>query len=339
MSLVKKSHLNPAANKNRFESIDAMVGNTPLVRLKSVSEDIGCDVWAKLEMYNPGLSAKDRIALHIINTAEANGEITEGATLIEATSGNTGYSIAMIAAVRGYKCILTVTDKISQEKYDMLKALGAEIYVCPKDADPESPESYYQTAKRLAKEIPNSYYLNQNYSTLNMEAHYKSTGVEIWDQTEGKITHVVGSTGTGGTLCGTGLYLKQQNPDVKVMGVDSYGSVLMKYWETGVYDKNEIKPYTIEGLGKNIIPANVLFEHIDDYTKVHDKDAAHMARRMAQDEGLLIGYSSGANISALYNYKDKFNKEDLIVVIICDHGSRYLGKIFNDNWMKERDFL
>ncbi|MBT8219758.1 MAG: cysteine synthase family protein [Bacteroidia bacterium] len=328
-----------AKSKNRYESIDELIGNTPLVKLQSISEEIGCDVWAKLEMYNPGLSAKDRIALHIINTAEENGEITAGATLIEATSGNTGYSIAMLAAVRGYKCILTVTDKISKEKYDMLKALGAEIHVCPKDADPESPNSYYETAKRLANEIPNSFYLNQNYSTLNMEAHFKSTGKEIWNQTEGKITHLVGSTGTGGTLCGSGMYLKQKNPKVQVFGVDSYGSVLMKYWETGVYDKNEIKPYTIEGLGKNIIPANVLFEHIDNYTKVHDKDAALMTRRIAKEEGLLIGYSSGANISALYNYQDKLNKDDVVVVIISDHGSRYLGKIFNDQWMKERDFL
>jgi cystathionine beta-synthase len=275
--------------QKRYQNVLETIGNTPLIRLNSVSEELNTNVWAKVESFNPGLSAKDRIAIYMIDKAEKSGELLPGGTIIEATSGNTGFSIAMIAAVRGYKCILTVTDKISKEKYDQLKALGAEVIKCPKDADPDAPESYYQTAKRITKETENSLYLNQNYSTRNLEAHFHTTGKEIWEQTEGSVTHLVGSTGTGGTLCGSGMFLKRQNDNIKIMAVDSYGSVLMKYWETGIYDKREISSYNIEGTGKNIIPANILFDHIDRYTKVTDKDAAFMARKLALKEGMLVG--------------------------------------------------
>ena len=325
--------------KKRYDNVLETIGNTPLIYLHKVSDDLGTNVWAKVESFNPGLSAKDRIALHMVEQAERAGRLKPGGTLIEATSGNTGLSLAMIAAIKGYKCVLTVTSKVSQEKINLLKAMGAEVVICPKDAKPDAPNSYYKMAETLSKEIPNSLYVNQNFNTENLEAHYLTTGPEIWDQTEGQITHLVGSTGTGGTLCGTARYLKEQNPRVEVIAVDAYGSVLQKYWETGIYDEKEIYSYRIEGTGKNIIPANVDVEVIDHYEKVPDKESAFMTREIALNEGLLVGYSSGANVYALYQARARFRPDDCVVVIICDHGSRYLGKVFNDEWMKEQGFL
>jgi cystathionine beta-synthase len=325
--------------KKRYQNVLETIGNTPLIYLQKASADLDTQVWAKVESFNPGMSAKDRIALYMIEQAEKSGRLKKGGTLIEATSGNTGFSMAMIAAVKGYKCVLTLTSKVSQEKIDLLKAMGAEVVICPKEAKPDSPESYYKRAEALAEEIENSLYLNQNYNVENMQAHYLSTGPEIWNQSDGLITHLVGSTGTGGTLCGTARYLKQQKPGTKIIGVDAYGSVLKKYWETGEYDEQEIYSYRIEGTGKNIIPANVDFEVIDCYEKVKDIEAAHRAREIALVEGMMVGYSSGANIQALYQMKGQFKETDFVVVFICDHGSRYLGKIFSDDWMREQGFL
>jgi cystathionine beta-synthase len=339
MGMIYAAIKNPGDLKKRYNNVLEAIGNTPLIYLHQASEDLNTHVWAKMESFNPGLSAKDRIALHMIEQAERDGRLKPGGTLIEATSGNTGYSLAMIAAFKGYHCILTVTSKISQEKIDLLKALGAEVVICPKEAKAEDPNSYYKTAERLAQEIPNSYYPNQNYNTENMEAHYLSTGPEIWDQSDGKITHLVGSTGTGGTLCGTAKYLKEQNQEVQVVGVDAYGSALKKFWETGVFDENEIYSYHIEGTGKNIIPSNVDFSLIDHYVKVTDKESALRAREIALKEGLLVGYSSGANVQALYDSRHLYKPDDFVVVIICDHGSRYMGKVFSDEWMEGQGFL
>ena len=325
--------------KKRFDNVLETIGNTPLIYLHHVSEELNTNVWAKVESFNPGLSAKDRIAMHMIEQAEQSGRLKPGATLIEATSGNTGFSLAMIAAIKGYKCILTVTSKVSQEKINLLKAMGAEVVICDKDAKAEDPNSYYKTAERLAEETPNAYYVNQNYNTENMEAHYLSTGPEIWEQSDGQITHLVGSTGTGGTLCGTSKFLKEQNPDIKIIGVDAYGSALKKYWQTGEFDEKEIYSYRIEGTGKNIIPANVDFSLIDYYEKVPDKEAAFKTRDLATKEGLMVGYSSGAHIQALYQARHLFGPDDFVVVFILDHGSRYLGKVFNDEWMAEQGFM
>jgi len=329
----------PAKVSNKFQNVLECIGNSPLIRLNVISKELNTNVWAKMESMNPGLSAKDRIALFMIEKAEEEGRLTKGGTIVEATSGNTGYSMAMISSIKGYKCILCVTSKISQAKKDSLEAMGAIVVVCPKEAKPDAPESYYETAKRIARETPNSLYLNQNFDEYNMMAHYHSTGPEIWEQTEGEITHYVCSTGTGGTMSGTAKYIKEQNPNVTMVGVDAYGSVLKKFWETGVYDKNEISSYRIEGTGKNIIPKNVKFEFIDEYTKVTDKSAALMARRLALEEGLMVGYSSGGNVQALYEMKHLFKPTDTVVVMICDHGSRYLGKIFNDDWMRDQGFI
>ena len=332
-------HSLSSAVRKRYNNLLEAIGNTPIIRLNKVSEDLGTQVWAKMESFNPGMSAKDRIALHMIEEAERSGILQPGGTLIEATSGNTGFSLAMIGAIKGYKCVLTLTSKVSKEKIDLLKAMGAEVVICPKDAKPDDPESYYRKAEQLAREIPNSLYINQNYNNENMRAHYLSTGPEIWAQTEGRITHLVSSTGTGGTLCGTAQYLKEQNPNIKVVGVDAYGSVLKKFWETGEYDPGEIKSYHIEGTGKNIIPANFDPSVIDSFQKVSDNDSAHRARELAVTEGLMVGYSSGANVQALYQMKGQFKRTDCVVVIVCDHGSRYLGKVFNDEWMQEQGFL
>lgn len=310
-----------------------------MIFLRQASEDLQTQVWAKVESFNPGMSAKDRIALYMIEQAEKSGRLKPGGTLIEATSGNTGFSMAMIAAIKGYKCMLTLTSKVSEEKINLLKAMGAEVVICPKEAKPESPESYYKRAEQLAEEIENSLYLNQNYNTENLQAHYLSTGPEIWHQSDGLITHLVGSTGTGGTLCGSAQFLKEKNPEVQIVGVDAYGSVLKKYWETKVYDESEISSYRIEGTGKNIIPANVDFSVIDQYEKVRDEAAAHRARSIALTEGMMVGYSSGANVEALYQMKGQFKDDDFVVVFICDHGSRYLGKIFNDDWMRDQGFM
>ncbi len=323
----------------RYNNILEAIGNTPLIRLNKITQGLRGTFYAKMEAMNPGLSAKDRIAIHMIDKAEKEERLKPGGTIIEATSGNTGFSIAMISAIRGYRCILTVTSKISQEKINLLKAMGARVILCPKSVEPDDPRSYYQRAIQFSKEIPNSLYLNQNFNYDNVEAHYMSTGPEIWKQTEGKITHLLCSTGTGGTLSGTAKYLKEQNPDIQVIAIDAYGSVLKKYYDTGIYDPNEIYSYRIEGTGKNIIPDNVRFEYIDRYVKVTDKHSAFKARRLAKQEGLLVGYSSGAVMQGLFEIRRDLKKDDLAVLIFADHGSRYLGKIFNDEWMEEQGFL
>ncbi|MEM7571838.1 MAG: cysteine synthase family protein [Bacteroidota bacterium] len=324
----------------RFQHVLETVGNTPLIQLDRICGDrIPAKVYAKVEAFNPGQSAKDRAALYMIEQAEQKGRIQEGATIIEATSGNTGYSIAMAAAVKGYRCILTLTDKAGPEKIALLKALGAEIILCPKDAEPEDPESYYMQAERLAAITPNSIYLRQNWNLDNSGAHYHSTGPEIWKDTEGKVTHYVCCAGTGGTLSGTARFLKEQKPDLRVIGVDAYGSVLKKYWQTGQFDKDEIFSWKVEGLGKTIIPDNVAFDLIDDFIKVGDRASALRVRELASREGLLCGYSSGAALEAVFAIRKQLTADDVVVVLLPDHGSRYLGKVFNDDWMKEQGFL
>lgn len=323
-----------------YNSVIDTIGNTPLIRLDRICGDrIPATVYAKVEAYNPGQSAKDRAARYMIEAAEKKGLIKEGATIIEATSGNTGFSIAMISAVKGYRCILTLTDKAGPEKIALLKALGAEIVLCPKDAEPEDPRSYYSQAETLAATIPNSYYLRQNWNLDNSESHYRSTGPEIWKDTAGKVTHYVCCAGTGGTLSGTARYLKEQNPDVTIVGVDAYGSVLKKYWQTGVFDKNEIFSWKVEGLGKTIIPDNVAFDLIDEFIKVGDRAAALRVRELASREGLLTGYSSGAALEAVFAMRKQLTEDDVVVVLLPDHGSRYMGKVYNDEWMKEQGFL
>lgn len=320
-------------------SILSTIGNTPLIRLRSVVQDIPAKVYAKVEAFNPGNSAKDRIAFYMIEKAEMEGKIKKGDTIVEATSGNTGYSLAMICALKGYKCLLTVSDKASDAKIALLKGMGAEVVLCPKDAKPEDPNSYYSMATKFCKERPNTFYLNQNYSLANSEAHYHSTGPEIWKQTNHEVTHYVACSGTGGTLCGTGQYLKEQNPDVQIIGVDAYGSVLKKYYDTGEFDENEISSYRVEGLGKTIIPANFNPEVIDQMIKVTDKDSAFKARALANQEGLLVGYSSGSTLQAVYELKDQLTEDDVVVILCSDHGSRYLDKIYCDEWMRQQGFM
>ncbi|MCB0520131.1 MAG: cysteine synthase family protein [Lewinellaceae bacterium] len=315
------------------------IGRTPLIRLNKITDGIRPLVYAKCEGFNPGQSAKDRIALHMVEEAERNGQLRPGGTLIEATSGNTGFSLAMVAAIKGYRCVLTVTSKVSREKIDMLEAMGAEVIVCPKEAKPEDHRSYYKVAERKAREIPNSLYINQNFNTQNAKAHYLTTGPEIWEQTEGKITCLIASAGTGGTLSGTAQYLKEKNPDIRIIGVDAYGSALKKYHETGEYDEREIYSYQIEGTGKNIIPANCSFELIDKFVKVSDKESAFRARELATMEGILAGYSSGAGVQALLQIQHEFTENDLVVLIFPDHGSKYLGKVFNNKWMEDQGFF
>lgn len=322
-----------------YNSILEAIGNTPLIRLNKITQGLAPTVYVKVEGFNPGQSAKDRIALHMIEEAEKSGRLKPGGTIIEATSGNTGFSLAMIAAIKGYKCVLTVTSKISKEKKDALEAMGAEVIVCPKEAKAEDPRSYYRTAERKAREISNSLYVNQNFNTQNARAHYLSTGPEIWEQTDGRVTCLIASAGTGGTLSGTAQYLKEMNPDVRIIGVDAYGSVLKKYHETGEYDEKEVYSYLIEGTGKNIIPANIAFELVDRFVKITDKDAALRARELALQEGILAGYSSGGGIQALLQIADEFTKDDIVVIILPDHGSKYLGKVFNDEWMREQGFF
>ncbi|MCW5920859.1 MAG: cysteine synthase family protein [Saprospiraceae bacterium] len=322
-----------------FNNILETIGKTPLIRLNHVVSHIPAAVYAKVEAFNPGLSAKDRIALHIIERAERLGHLKPGGTVVDATSGNTGFSLAMVAAIKGYKCVLTVTSKISEDKLNNLRAMGAEVILCPQDVAPNDPRSYYRRAEQLAKEIPGAYYANQNFNLDNADAHYLSTGPEIWEQTQGRITHLIGSASTGGTLCGSGRFLREQNPDLKVIAVDAYGSVLKKYHETGVYDEAEIYSYRIEGTGKNIIPANVDFELIDRFVKVTDQDSALRAREIARQEGMLVGYSSGAALQCLQQIQSELTENDFVVLLFADHGCKYVSKVFSDKWMVEQGFL
>ncbi len=321
-----------------YNNVLETIGNTPLIRLNKFSRWIKSTVYAKVEAYNPGHSSKDRIALFMIEKAEREGNIKPGGTIIESTSGNTGFSLAMICLIKNYRCILTVPNKISDEKLNLLRALRAEVVVCPVDVKPEDPRSYYSKAEQFSRDIPNSYYINQYFNDANIEAHYATTGPEVWRQTEGKITHYVATVGTGGTLCGTGRYLKEQNPDIKIIGIDAYGSVLTKFHETGKLDKSEIYPYKLEGVGKNMIPDNVDFDIIDQMVKVEDKTSAFRARQLARREGIFVGYSSGAAMQGLFKLKDQLKEDDLVVVLFPDHGSRYLGKIYNNEWMEESGF-
>ena len=321
--------------KNILETI----GNTPLVQLHKVVADIPATVLMKVETFNPGHSIKDRMALKMLEDAEKNGDIQPGGTIIECTSGNTGMGLAIAAAVKGYSCIFTTTDKQSKEKMDLLKAVGAEVIVCPTNVEATDPKSYYSVAERLNKEIPNSFWCNQYDNLSNRQAHYESTGPEIWQQTAGKVTHMIAGVGTGGTISGTGRYLKEQNPNIKIWGVDTYGSALKKFHETGEFDEKEIYPYITEGIGEDIIPKNIDFPIIDHFEKVTDKDGAVMARRLAREEGILLGYSAGSAVAGLLQLKDRLTPEDVVVVVIHDHGSRYVGKIYNDDWMRERGFL
>jgi cystathionine beta-synthase len=318
-----------------------LIGNTPLIRLNKITKGLPGNFYAKYEGFNPGHSMKDRIALHIIESAEKKGLLNKDSTIIETTSGNTGFSLALVSIIKGYKCILAVNSKASAGKINMLKAMGAKVYVCPAHVKADDPRSYYEVAKRLHRETANSIYINQYFNELNSEAYYLSLGPEIWKQTEGKITHLIAASGTGGTISGVSKYLKEQNPNIKSLGVDAYGSILKKFHETGVFDKEEIYPYRIEGLGKNLIPTATHFEVIDMFEKVTDETAAHRARQLAVTEGLFTGYTSGAVVQAAIQYAEKgiFDKNSNVVLILPDHGSRYMEKIYSDDWMKEQGFF
>jgi cystathionine beta-synthase len=322
-----------------FDNILQTIGDTPLVKLNSITKDFPCDVYVKIESVNPGNSVKDRMALRMVEGAEAEGKLKPGGVIVEGTSGNTGMGLALAAIVKGYKCIFVTTDKQSKEKVDILKAVGADVIVCPTDVDAKDPRSYYSVSARIAAETPNSFYVNQYDNPYNTVAHYEQTGPEIWNQTDGKVTHFVVGVGTGGTISGVGKYLKEKNSDVKILGIDTYGSVLKKYHETGVFDENEIYPYITEGIGEDILPKNVNFDIIDHFEKVTDKDGAVMARRLAREEGVFAGYSAGSAIAGVLQMKHMFKKGDFVVVLLHDHGSRYVGKLYNDEWMRERGWL
>ncbi|AXT58403.1 pyridoxal-phosphate dependent enzyme [Aquimarina sp. MMG015] len=315
------------------------IGDTPMVKMNALVKDVDALVLAKYETFNPGNSVKDRMALKMIEDAEADGRLKPGGTIIEGTSGNTGMGLALVAIVKGYKLICVMADKQSKEKMDILRAVGAKVMVCPTNVEPDDPRSYYSVSKRLAEETPNSWYVNQYDNPSNAKAHYESTGPEIWEQTEGKVTHFIVGVGTGGTISGVGKYLKEKNPDVKIWGIDTYGSVFKKYHETGIFDENEVYSYITEGIGEDILPENVNFSIIDGFTKVTDKDAAVYTQRLAKEEGMFLGNSAGAAIKGLLQLKDHFKKDDVVVVLFHDHGSRYVGKMFNDDWMRERGFL
>lgn len=321
--------------KNILETI----GKTPLVRINQVAAEIPALVLGKIETFNPGNSIKDRMAVKMIDDAEKRGDLKPGGTIIECTSGNTGMGLALVGCVRGYRCIFTTTDKQSKEKVDILKAVGAEVIVCPTNVEPDDPRSYYSVARRLSTEIPNSFWCNQYDNLSNRQAHYETTGPEIWDQTGGKVTHIVVGVGTGGTISGVARYLKEKNPEIKIWGADTYGSVFKKYHETGVFDPKEIYPYITEGIGEDILPANVDFGLIDRFEKVTDKDAALWTRKLAKQEGLVLGYSAGSAMGALWQLREMLTPDDVVVLIFHDHGSRYVGKVFNDDWMRERGFL
>ena len=321
--------------KNILETI----GNTPLIKLNNITSEIEALVMAKVESFNPGNSVKDRMALKMVEDAEAAGLLKPGGVIVEGTSGNTGMGLALAAIVKGYKLICVSTDKQSKEKFDILRAVGAEVIVCPTDVAPEDPRSYYSTSKRIADETPNAWYANQYDNPSNAKAHYETTGPEIWDQTEGRITHFVVGVGTGGTISGVGKFLKEKNPNIKIWGIDTYGSVFKKYHETGIFDPEEIYPYTTEGIGEDILPKNVDFSVIDHFEKVTDKDAAVYTRKLARTEGIFAGNSCGAAIKGVLQLKNHFNKDDIVVVLLHDSGSRYIGKIYNDEWLKKMNFF
>lgn len=315
------------------------IGNTPLIKLNNITAGFPCTVAAKVEYFNPGHSAKDRMALKMVETAEKEGKLRPGGTIIECTSGNTGMGLALAAIIKGYKCIFTSTDKQSQEKFDILRAMGAEVIVCPTDVEPDDPRSYYSVARKLASEIPNSFHCNQYDNLANRQAHYETTGPEIWQQTDGKITHLVVATGTGGTITGTARYLKEQNPLVKVWAIDPVGSLLTTYFRTGKADMGAVRPYLTEGVGEDFVPENYDMQYIDAFEQVSDKDAALMARRLAKEEGLFCGYSAGTAVQGILQMKEQLTKDDLVVVILHDHGSRYVGKIYNDQWLVDKGFI
>ena len=322
-----------------YNNILETIGNTPLVKINKITKDVKALVLAKIETTNPGNSVKDRMAVQMIEDAEADGSLKPGGTVIEGTSGNTGMGLALACIMKGYKLICVLSDKQSKEKMDILRAVGAEVHVCPTNVSPDDPRSYYSVSKRLATEVPNSWYVNQYDNPSNAKAHYLSTGPEIWEQTGGKITHFVVGVGTGGTISGVGKYLKEKNPNIKMWGIDTYGSVFKKYHETGIFDENEIYPYITEGIGEDILPKNVDFSVIDKFEKVTDKDAAVYQRRLAKEEGIFVGNSAGSAIKGLLQLQDELTEGDVVVVLFHDHGSRYVGKMFNDDWMRERGFL
>jgi len=321
-----------------YNNILETIGNTPLIKLNKITKDVKATVLAKVEYFNPGNSVKDRMAVKMVEDAENDGRLKPGGTIVEGTSGNTGMGLALAAIVKGYKLICVTTDKQSNEKVDVLRAVGADVIVCPTNVEPDDPRSYYSTAKRIGDETENSWYVNQYNNLSNREAHYLSTGPEIWKQTDGKITHFVVGVGTGGTISGVAKYLKEKNNKIKVWGIDTYGSVFKKYHETGIFDKNEIYPYVTEGIGEDIIPDNVDFDLIDKFEKVTDEDAAIYTRKLAKEEGIFAGNSCGAAIKGLLQLKEHFSKNDVVVVLLHDSGSRYIGKIYNDDWMKEKGF-
>ena len=323
---------------NAFESVLDLIGNTPLIKLNNVTENLDGNFYAKVESFNPGHSSKDRIALYIIEEAERKGIISPGDTIIETTSGNTGFSLAMVSIIKGYNCILAVSSKSSLDKIDMLRSMGAKVYVCPANVSADDERSYYSVAKRLHEETKGSIYINQYFNQLNIDAHYNTTGPEIWDQTKGKITHLIACSGTGGTISGIAKYLKEKNPNIKILGVDAFGSVLKKYHETREFDNDEIYPYRIEGLGKNLIPSATDFDSIDHFIKVTDEESAHATRELAKREGLFVGYTSGAVLQAIRQYaqEGEFDKNSNVIAIFPDHGSRYMSKVFSDDWMNEQ---
>ena len=327
-------------NKEAYTDILELIGNTPLIKLNKIANNFKGTYFTKFEAFNPGHSNKDRIALYILNEAESSGLINKGDTIIETTSGNTGFSLAMVSLLKGYNCVLAVSSKASKDKINMMKSLGAKIYVCPSNVPADDPRSYYQVAKRLSEEIKSSVYINQYFNELNIKAHYSSTGPEIWSQTNGKITHLIACSGTGGTISGIGRYLKEKNKDIKIIGVDAYGSILKKYHETGELDTNEIHSYRIEGMGKNIIPSATDFKIIDKFVKVTDSESAHMARNITLNEGIFVGYTSGAAMQAAKQLDEEgeFDKNSNVVIVFADHGSRYLSKIYSDEWMNNQGF-
>ena len=327
-------------NKEAYADILELIGNTPLIKLNKIANNFKGTYFTKFEAFNPGHSNKDRIALYILNEAESSGLINKGDTIIETTSGNTGFSLAMVSLLKGYNCVLAVSSKASKDKINMMKSLGAKIYVCPSNVPADDPRSYYQVAKRLSEEIKSSVYINQYFNELNIKAHYSSTGPEIWSQTNGEITHLIACSGTGGTISGIGRYLKEKNKDIKIIGVDAYGSILKKYHETGELDANEIHSYRIEGMGKNIVPSATDFDIIDKFVKVTDSESAHMARNITLNEGIFVGYTSGAAMQAAKQLDEEgeFDKNSNIVIVFADHGSRYLSKIYSDEWMNNQGF-